>query len=313
MSSAAPLSHEQLSTLFGSRLEQNVPMSRFSSARVGGPVDYLVICTTADELAHDVAALWQAEIPFTLLGGASNVLVSDRGMRGLVLINHARDIRVNSQSEPPTIAADSGALMTTILQRAAKASLSGLEWASGLPGTLGGALYGNAGAFGSEISHNLIMANILHSTKGRLVWSAADFEYRYRSSVLKRQPDRRDVVILSAELKLERGEEAAIRDLMQVLKSRRETKQPPGACTGSMFKNPAGHFAGKLIEEAGLKGSRKGDVEISQKHGNFFINNGNGTADDFMGLVKLTRESVASKFGVEMELEVELLGDWDTD
>ncbi len=304
-------SADTLLSIFGSRLQRDVRMSHFSSAKVGGPVDFLAICENAAELEQDIATLWRMDIPFTLLGGASNVLVSEKGMRGLVLINHARRIQVDDQSPTPVIHAESGALMSLITNRAGKAGLTGLEWANGLPGTLGGAIYGNAGAFGSEISENLIVANILHWSQGSTRWSVGDFEYQYRSSNLKRQHCSQKVVILSADLKVEHSDPATILEKMTTLKNRRETKQPPGACTGSMFKNPAGHFAGKLIEEAGLKGTKIGDVEISQKHGNFFINNGNGTADDFMKLINLTRESIASKFGVEMELEVELLGDWD--
>ncbi|MCE5206955.1 MAG: UDP-N-acetylmuramate--L-alanine ligase [Chloroflexi bacterium] len=300
---------DTLRTLFGNRLQRNVKMSRFSTAKVGGPVEFLVISKSASQLEKDVASLWDLKIPFTLLGSASNVLVSEKGLRGLVIINQARAITLHEQEDQPYIWAESGALINTIVERAGKASLSGLEWATGLPGTLGGALYGNAGAFGSEISQNLILANILHISKGRTKWTGCDLEYQYRSSILKRQPGN-EVVILSAELKVEHGDHQTISDLIKTLKSRRKTQQPPGACTGSMFKNPAGEYAGRLIEEAGLKGSRRGDVEISQKHGNFFINNGNGTADDFMSLIRLTRETVAAKFGVQLELEVELLGDW---
>lgn len=299
-----------LHALFGNRLQQNVKMNRFSSAKVGGPVEFLLISKSAGQLEKDVTSLWDHQISFTLLGGGSNVLVSEKGMHGLVIINQARNVIAYAQEEHPTIWAESGALLNAIVQSAGKAGLSGLEWATGLPGTLGGALYGNAGAFGNEISENLILANILHVLKGRIKWTGCDFDYQYRSSILKRQPVN-EVVILSAELKVEHGNHQTISDLMKTLKTRRETKQPPGACTGSMFKNPTGEYAGRLIEEAGLKGSRIGDVEISQKHGNFFINNGDGTADDFMDLIRLTRETVASKFGVNLELEVELLGDWD--
>ncbi|MEM5775000.1 MAG: FAD-binding protein, partial [Anaerolineaceae bacterium] len=195
-------SADTLLAIFGDRLQRYVRMSRFSSARVGGPVDFLAISQNADELEQDISSLWRMNIPFTLLGGASNVLVSEKGMHGLVLINHARHILVQDQSPSPFIRAESGALMTLVAQRAGKAGLSGLEWASGLPGTLGGAVYGNAGAFGSEISQNLIVANILHCTLGRTQWSSREFEYQYRSSILKRQHCSHEVVILSADLKV---------------------------------------------------------------------------------------------------------------
>ncbi len=304
------LSSEILYGLFGDRLQTSVPMARFSSARVGGPVDFLILSRSASELEQDVLKLWENKIAFTLLGGASNILVSEKGLRGLVLINQAREIKLQTGTPTPSIWAESGALMSVIVQRAGAAALSGLEWATALPGTLGGALYGNAGAFGSEISQNLIVAEILHAESGKLNWQSDDFAYQYRSSVLKRLPHP-PVVILSASLQVQHGERETIDDLMMTLKSKRETKQPPGACTGSMFKNPPGDFAGRLIEASNLKGTKMGDVEISQKHGNFFINNGKGTANDFMALIRLTRETVAEKFGVELELEVELLGDWE--
>lgn len=301
---------DTLLTIFGDRLQRKVRMARFSSARVGGPVDFLVIAHTAEQLEEDVLALWRNEIPFRLLGGASNVLVSEKGMPGLVVINHARAIRFEARSSIPVIYAESGALMSVIVRRAAAAGLRGLEWATALPGTLGGALYGNAGAFGSEISDNLIVAEILHSDKGKTKWHKEDFKFQYRSSILKRTMDQR-TMILSAQLQVQHGSKDAIQELMATLKSKREIKQPPGACTGSMFKNPPGDFAGRLIEAAGLKGTKIGDVEISLKHANFFINNGGGTADDFHALIELARRKVADKFGVQLELEVELLGDWE--
>jgi UDP-N-acetylmuramate dehydrogenase len=303
---------DTLQTLFGDRLQRDVRMARFSSARVGGPVDFLVVSHSAQQLEADIVALWNAEIPFRLLGGASNVLVSKKGLPGLVLINHARAIQFQTQHSSPIIWAESGALMSVIVKRAASAGLSGLEWGTALPGTLGGAVYGNAGAFGSEISDNLIMAEILQADRGKEYWRKEDFAFQYRSSVLKRNRSQ-STVILSVELQVQHGDQETIRQLMSTLKGKRETKQPPGACTGSMFKNPPGDFAGRLIEAAGLKGTRIGDVEISQKHGNFFINNGQGTAQDFLDLIKLTRSEVAKQFAVDLELEVELLGNWETD
>ena len=306
-----PLPIETLQAIFGDRLQRDIRMARFSSARVGGPVDFLVISHSAQQLEADISALWNADIPFRLLGGASNVLVSEKGFPGLVLINHARAIQFQTRHSTPTIWAESGALMSVIVQRAASAGLSGLEWATALPGTLGGAVYGNAGAFGSEIGDNLIMAEILQADQSKEYWSKEDFAFQYRSSALKRSRSQ-STVILSAELQVQHGEKEAIRQLMATLKGKRETKQPPGACTGSMFKNPPGDFAGRLIEAAGLKGTRIGNVEISQKHGNFFINNGQGTAEDFLDLIVLTRSEVLKQFAVDLELEVELLGNWET-
>ena len=303
---------EALRSLFGERLQERVKLDRLSSAKVGGVADFLLVCSSSSQLEADIRQLWAQELPFKLLGGASNVLISEQGVQGLVLVNHAREIRVKAQATPPSIWAESGALLSLMVKKAATASLSGLEWGTSLPGTLGGAIYGNAGAFGSEISQNLIVAEILHRIDGKQYWTGKEFLFEYRSSVLKRQPNL-EVVILSAELELRAGEEENIYAAMQEVETRRFKKQPPGACTGSMFKNPPGDFAGRLIEAAGLKGTKVGDVEISQKHGNFFINNGNGTANDFKTLIDITRRAVQEQFGVSLELEVELIGEWESD
>jgi UDP-N-acetylmuramate dehydrogenase len=300
---------DELHNIFGDRLQKDVKLSRFSTARVGGCADFLLVVNSAAELEQAIGLAWRFDIPYHLLGSASNILVSEKGIRGLVIINHARAIKVDLHSDPPTLWAESGALMSTIAQRAGAMSLSGLEWATSLPGTLGGALYGNAGAFGGEISHSLVLAEILHVENGRQNWICQQFDYLYRSSTLKRKPGQR-VVILSAELKLQRGEYQQIQECMQRIQSRRRDRQPPGACTGSMFKNPPGDFAGRLIESSGLKGSKIGGVEISPRHGNFFINHGSSTADDFMALIELTRKTVFEQHGIDLELEVELIGDW---
>jgi len=300
---------DELHNIFGDRLQKDVRLSRYSTAKVGGCADYLLVANSAAELEQAIQLTWQFGVPYYLLGAGSNILVSEKGVRGLVIINHARSIKVETHKDPPTLWAESGALMSTIAQRAGAISLSGLEWATSLPGTLGGALYGNAGAFGGEISHNLVLAEILHVVNGKETWACQQFDYLYRSSMLKRSPGQR-VVILSAELKLQHGDYGQIQECMRLIQSRRRDRQPPGACTGSMFKNPPGDYAGRLIESSGLKGSKIGDVEISHRHGNFFINHGSSTADDFMALIELTRKTVLDQHGIDLELEVELLGDW---
>jgi UDP-N-acetylmuramate dehydrogenase len=185
--------------------------------------------------------------------------------------------------------------------------LSGLEWAAGIPGTLGGAVVGNAGAFGGELSGNLLLAEILHP-KGCENWPVERFEYAYRSSLLKQQPGQR--VVLSASLALQHSTPEAVQARMNEFTERRHQTQPPGASMGSMFKNPPGDAAGRLIDLAGLKGTRIGDAQISTLHGNFFINHGQATAVDIYQLIDLARSQVARKLGVNLELEIECLGDW---
>lgn len=301
-----PLS--KLRQVFGDRLQENEPLARFTSSRIGGPAEMLLTAESADDLAEIVSRLWMIEAPFQMLGGGSNVLISDAGVSGVVVLNKARKVEFDMDSKPPTVWAESGSNFGAVARQAAQKGLSGLEWAGGIPGTVGGAVYGNAGAHGGDVASNLILAEILHRNHGRQKWTLEQFAYTYRSSALKEQAGR--VVILSAALRLSQGDPAEIeKKLDENLQFRRST-QPPGASMGSMFKNPEGDFAGRLIDEAGLKGTRVGNAQISPLHGNFFINHGQATAEDVYTLIQQARQTVAEKFGVELELEVQLFGDW---
>ncbi len=297
-----------LRELFGGRLAENAPLAPFTSARIGGPADVLVDIRSADDLARAVQGLWELGVPFTLLGGGSNVLVSDRGVRGVVLLNRARAVRFDVKSEPPRVWAESGATLNDVAQRAARLGLSGLEWAASVPGSLGGAVYGNAGAFGGDMAGNLVSVEILHRQHGCQTWPAEKMEYGYRTSLLKRE--RPPVVILAATLQLARGDVESIRAKMAANSERRRRTQPPGASMGSMFKNPPGDKAGRLIEAAGLKGTRIGGAEISTLHANFFINAEQTRAADMKALLDLAQKTVFEKFGVMLEPEIELVGEW---
>jgi len=297
-----------LRSTFGDRLQENVPLSGYTAARIGGPADALVFVRSADELAHAAEKLWKMDVPFLLLGGGSNVLVSDKGVRGVVIINRARLVKFALQAEPPSVHAESGVTPNDIAQRAARLGLAGFEWAAGVPGSLGGAVYGNAGAFDGDIAGNLISLELIHRQHGRQVWPMEKMEYGYRTSVLKREHP--PALILSAQLALSHGDPQAIRAKMEQFSERRRDTQPPGASMGSMFTNPTGEKAGRLIEAAGLKGRRIGNAEISTQHANFFINHGQTRAEDIEALIELARITVAEKFGVKLELEVELIGEW---
>ena len=297
-----------LRSAFSDRLQENVLLSSYTAARIGGPADALVFVRSADELAQAVEKLWEMDMPFLLLGGGSNVLVSDKGIRGVVIINRARQIKFDSRSEPPTVHAESGVTPNDLAQRAARLGLTGFEWAAGIPGSLGGAVYGNAGAFSGEMARNLVSLELIHRQHGRQVWPAEKMEYGYRTSVLKREHPA--AIILSAKLVLGHADPQAIRAKMEQLSERRHNTQPPGASMGSMFKNPAGEKAGRLIEAAGLKGRRIGNAEISTQHANFFINHGKTRAEDMKALIELAQNTVAEKFGIQLELEVELIGEW---
>jgi UDP-N-acetylmuramate dehydrogenase len=260
------------------------------------------------ELAAAARWLWTAGVTFYVLGGGSNILVSDRGVRGVVVLNRARNIEFDQDADPPTVWAESGANFGSLARQAARKGLGGLEWAAGIPGTLGGAVVGNAGAHGQDMGSNLQMAEILHPMRGQEQWNCDRLAFGYRTSALKSSLG--EAVVLAAQLALEHRPEEEIQEKMDLFLAYRRKTQPPGASMGSMFKNPPGDYAGRLIEAAGLKGEQIGHAQISPLHGNFFVNLGSASAEDVMALIQLARKTVATKFDLWLELEVELVGDW---
>jgi len=299
---------DALRAQFADRLQENVSLAGYCTAHTGGAAKVMITVGDSTQLAEAAQFLWQQSIPFITLGSGSNVLFSDHGLDAVLLLNRAKAIRIEDASDHPTVWAESGANLGSIARQAALRGLSGLEWASTIPGTLGGAVYGNAGAYGSDMSKTLVMAEILHRSMGRVSWTAGQMEYAYRSSILKRQPG--VGVILSAVLTVSRGNVEEIQAKMAELSEKRRQSQPPGASMGSMFKNPVGDYAGRLIEAAGLKGTRIGGAEISRVHGNFFVNDGTASASDIYRLIVLVQKTVHEKFGIDLELEVEPLGSW---
>lgn len=291
---------------FGAKAQENVILAPYTSTRIGGPADLLVTLSSADELAEAVKICWREAIPFSLLGGGSNILVSDKGLRGVALLNRAKAVEFRPGPEP-VLWAESGVIFSNLAHRAAVKGFSGLEWAATVPGTLGGAVYGNAGAFGGDMARDLLRADVQLETK-RAWWPVDALGYDYRSSVFKRDEVR--AVVLAAELKLKNARPEEIKTTIDQFVARRKATQPPGASMGSMFKNPPGDFAGRLIEAAGLKGARVGTAQISLLHGNFFVNEGATSANDVRALIELARDTVMQKFGVQLELEVELFGEW---
>lgn len=315
-----PLQHQsagidRLRTIFGSRLQEGSHLARYTAARVGGPADLLLEVQSATELSEAVKVIWENDIPYLILGGGSNVLISDAGVRGLVLINQARGVRFEVSVRHPTVWAESGANFGLLARQAAANGLAGLEWAVGIPGTVGGAVYGNAGAHDSDMMSCLLVADILHR-KGLgqkdmptlEEWSVERLGYTYRSSVLKENPGQS--VVLSALIRLKRSTKEDVQARIDELSRYRRQTQPPGASMGSMFKNPSGDYAGRLIEVAGLKGKSIGGAQISTLHGNFFLNKGNATAEEVDKLIRMAKQIVHEKTGVVLELEIELVGDW---
>ncbi len=291
---------------FSDQVQENVPLAPYTSARIGGPADVLVTARNADELAHAVQACQDAQLAFTLLGGGSNLLVSDKGIRGVVILNKAKATEFRPGAEP-SVWAESGVVFSNLAHRAAAQGFSGLEWAATVPGTVGGAVYGNAGAFGGDTARDLLRVEVL-TEAGRESWPVEKLAYSYRTSSLKRGEIKG--VVLAAEFRLKNADAETIKTTIAQLTERRKATQPPGASMGSMFKNPPGDFSGRLIEAAGLKGARVGNAEISTLHGNFFINNGETRAADVKALIELAQKTVFEKFAINLELEVELIGDW---
>ena len=290
----------------GDKVKENVSLAPYTSARIGGPADVLIIAESADELADTVNLLRKQELDYIMLGGGSNVLVSDSGVRGIVILNRAKAVRFHN-GDQPSVTVESGVVFSNLAHRCASKGFAGLEWAATVPGTVGGAVYGNAGAFGGDMAGNLIWAELL-TENGHEKFNAEQMAYGYRTSVLKRAE--LDAIVLSAELSLKNStkEEATVK--IEQFSAHRKATQPPGASMGSMFKNPNGDYAGHLIEATGLKGARIGNAEISPLHGNFFINHANTKAEDILALIQLVQKTVKEKQGVELELEIELIGEW---
>ncbi len=293
--------------LFGERVQENVILAPYTSARIGGPADIMITARTRDDLQEVIQICWEAELGFTLLGGGSNILVSDRGVRGIIILNKAKETEFRMGPDPIGWAA-SGVVLSNFAHRCAAQGLSGLEWAATVPGTIGGAVYGNAGAFGSDTANNLLRAELL-TVSGCEWWSVDQMKYDYRSSVLKNHTEK--AIVLSAEFRLQNGDAETITQTIEQFSARRKNSQPPGASMGSMFKNPPGDYAGRLIEDAGLKGTRIGNVEISTVHANFFINHGNTCAEDVRALIILTQKNVKEKSGINLDLEIEMIGEWE--
>jgi UDP-N-acetylmuramate dehydrogenase len=291
---------------FGDKVKENVSLAPYTSARIGGPADYLITANSSDELAEIMTIIWQQHLPYFILGGGSNVLVSDKGVRGITVLNRAKAVHFENGSQPK-VRVESGVVFSNLANRCASKGFSGLEWAATVPGTIGGAVYGNAGAFEGNMAGNLIWSEIL-TESSREQWSIEKMEFAYRTSVLKQSAMK--AIVLAAELSLKNATKDEVSAKIGQFSERRKSTQPPGASMGSMFKNPQGDYAGRLIESAGLKGTRIGNAEISTVHGNFFVNHGKTKAADIRALIELAQRTVQGKFGIALELEIELVGEW---
>jgi UDP-N-acetylmuramate dehydrogenase len=294
------------------RARRDEILARHTSSRIGGPADLLFEARTAAELVAAVAYAERAGLPCTVLGGGANVLVSDRGVRGLVVLNRAKDVRWQERDGGVRVEADSGAMLITLARECIERGVAGLEWAISVPGTVGGAVVGNAGAHGMDVASNLHAA-LVRPPGGAAEWMpAAQLEFEYRRTALKRAVRAERALVLAAQFDLVREPREAIEQRANEFSARRKASQPPGASLGSMFKNPPGDYAGRLIESCGLKGRRVGGAMIAEKHANFFLNvDGAASAADIAALIRTAQQAVLAEFGIALELEVELLGEWD--
>lgn len=286
----------------------NESMSWHTSFRVGGEADYYAKVSDLEDLAQAVFFAHSKDLPIFVLGGGSNILVSDLGIRGLVIENRIQPVAISCDGR---LRAGSGVPLASLARLASRHGLSGLEWAAGIPGTLGGAIVANAGAFGHSLEDTLSWVGVLSGECTELILCRDELAFGYRTSLFREDGAKTEAgVILEAELALRpapRDEvEASLKECIQI----RKQTQPLGPNAGSIFKNPAGDHAGRLIEAAGLKGFRLGDAQISPKHANFVVNTGNARASDVASLIDLARERVQESFGVRLELEIELVGEW---
>jgi UDP-N-acetylmuramate dehydrogenase len=304
-----PLNVDTLRAAFGSRLVENENLARHTTFRIGGPADQFIRADSRAELIEFAQAAVTSGERFFILGNGSNILVADAGVRGLVIENHADDFETREEFNNRLIlSADSGASLPGLANRLARQGWSGLEWAIGVPSTIGAAVMGNAGAHGSSVADTLLRAEISEADGTLRWWSNAELNFAYRYSSLKETLGQ--YVILRAEFELSGDDPAAcIARMNQYTEHRRHT-QPTDPSVGSMFKNPPGDFAGRLIEAAGLKGTRVGQVEVSQVHANFFVNYGGAAAKQVLELIEIVHDRVRKAFNVELELEIQLVGEW---
>lgn len=286
------------------QIRQNEPLSRHTTFRTGGPADWFLM-PEEEQVAPLFKLLSQEEIPVTVIGNGSNLLAGDVGYRGAV-------IEIGRQMDAITVDGDritvqAGALLSKVASQACQASLTGMEFAAGIPGSIGGAVVMNAGAYGGEMK-DIVRTVRLLTPEGEVTERAADqMQFGYRTSCVAAE----GAVVLSAVLQLRQGEVSEIRATMEALKDKRVTKQPleyPSA--GSTFKRPEGYFAGKLIEDAGLRGYRVGDAQVSEKHCGFVINRGHATAADVMAVIRHVQQTVKEQYQVELETEVKMLGEF---
>lgn len=286
-------------------IRRDEPMENHTSLHIGGKADYFVMPTDLEEVKAIVNLCKSEKMPYFIMGNGSNLLVSDLGYRGVVL-QLGDEFQRAEIKEEGIINAQAGILLSRLANIAAEHSLTGFEFASGIPGTLGGAVTMNAGAYDGEMRQCLIAARVMDSEGNIRTLSAEDLKLGYRTSILQKE----NYILLDADIKLTKGEEPLIRQKMNNLNAQRRDKQPLDKFSaGSTFKRPEGYFAGKLINDAGLRGYQVGGAAVSEKHCGFLINKDHATAEEFLSLIRDVIRIVEEKYGVRLEPEVKFLGE----
>lgn len=290
-------------TLDGIRILTNEPLSRYTFTRTGGPADQLAFPTSVVEVQRLVVAAQEHGWPLTVIGNASNLIVRDGGIRGLTLIlTEMATIEVNGT----TVTAQAGARLIDTTEAAYRGGLSGFEFACGIPGSIGGAVYMNAGAYGGEIKDVLTSATVLTKAGKIKTYDNTAMNFTYRHSLVQETGE----VVLSATFSLIPAPKPDIRARMDKLNARRASKQPlEYPSCGSVFKRPVGHYVGPMIQQAGLQGHTIGGAQISMKHAGFIVNIAQATATDYMNMIKYVQTNVFAKFGVHLEPEVRIIGE----
>jgi len=312
-----------LRSALGERAASGEPLARHTTFRIGGPADLFAAAHSAAELVEMVSLARQHHVPYLILGRGSNLLVADGGFRGLAIQNASREMRTQflaatdgatlqngaSNGVLCRVEAESGVFLPGLAQYTVQLGLAGLEWAAGIPATLGGAIINNAGAFGGAMSDIVETVTLLRADGSIIACPGADLQFGYRTSRLKEAAADKEIV-LKAALLLHREAASALAARMDGYLAQRREKQPKEPSAGSIFKNPPGDYAGRLIEQAGLKGLRIGDAQVSPKHANFIVNLDHAQASDVHALIVAIRTEVQRRFGVALELEIELVGEW---
>lgn len=302
------LRQEFIARGYGDRLLSDEPLARHTSFAIGGPADLFIAARQPAELIEWVRLAWAEGAPALVIGSGTNILVADAGVRGLVIANECRSYDIAADH---ILVAQSGALLREVARATVERGLDGLAWAVGVPGTLGGAVIGNAGAYGGCMADVVVAVQVLSLDGQVQQLDQAALDYGYRSSALKRlavsgpRP-----VVLDATIQLKPGERDELNRQVQTITEQRKQRTPAGCCAGSVFKRTLQYPAGFLIEQAGLKGERIGGAEISSKHANFIMNVGDATAADVKALIELAQERVWAAFGERLDPEIEFVGEW---